>query len=317
MIVNRAPVLGNPQFALWRPGAPDTTPLLKDLASFYGISLTSDRTRAVSQRTEDRSGIWLGAATGEAMTQVVDDSAAEPSGAAVDNDGAVYYGANLPDGRGAIYRVTPGARSEPALIIEPGANPRLSADGRAIAFVRHEPRQTILRAASDGSHVETLLDALPAMSPALSPDGKTLYFTSTEGGAYTLWSVAVPGGTPRKLGHTGMDVRFAISPDGRTGSFLDASRKGMLCDLPECTNARPSGADAWGSFTPDGRGLAFVPRNDPKNVWVQPFGAPARPLTHFTDKRVINDFSFSRDGRGLIITRSITASDIVMITGLR
>ncbi len=317
LIVNRGYLLGQPQFARWNPASADMTTMLNDLASFYGLSLTADRTRGVSQRTESRSGIWLGAATGEAMTQIVEDSGAQPSLAAVGNDGALYYSASLPDGHSAIYRVALGGRSEPTVIIDRGAVPRLSPDGHAINFIRQDPKQTILRAFADGSHIETLFDAFPAMAPSLSPDGKTLYFTSTRGGAYTLWSVAVPGGTPRQLGHTGMQVRLSISPDGRTGAFVDASGTVMLCDLPECTNVRPSRTDAWGTFAPDGHGLTFIPRNDPKNVWIQPFGGPARPLTHFTDKYAVNDYSFSSDGRRLVVTRTITTSDIVMLKGLR
>ncbi len=203
------------------------------------------------------------------------------------------------------------------MVIDRGGGPRLGSDGRTFIFVRSDPKQSILRAASDGTHLETLFDEFSASSPSISPDGKTMYFTSTRGGVYTLWSMAIPGGTPRSLGHTGMDVRFAISPDGRTGVFIDATRTVMLCDLPDCTNARPSRTDTWGTFTPDGHGLTFVPRGDPKYIWIQPFGAPARPLTQFADRYFVNDYSFSRDGKRLVATRIVTTSDIVMLKGLR
>src|SRR3954471_25041472 len=51
----------------------------------------------------------------------------------------------------------------------------------------------------------------------LSPDGRTLYFTSPKDGIPTLWSFTVAGGAPRELGHSGLGVRFPISPDGRKG----------------------------------------------------------------------------------------------------
>jgi Tol biopolymer transport system component len=293
------------------------TPILNDLASFLGLSLTADRTRGVSQRSDTRSGIWLGTATGETMTQVVADSAAQPSVGFVGRDGDLYYSASAPDGQSAIYRVGRGTLAEPTVVVDRGFNGVLSADEKTMMFVRSIPKQTVLRASVDGSRLEVLFDEFPALSPALAPDGKTLYFTSTRGGAYTLWSMAIPGGTPRSLGHTGMDVRFAIARDGRTGVFLDATRAVTLCDLPDCTNSRPAGTDAWGRFTPDGRALAFIPRADPHNVWVQAFGTTARPLTRFDERYTISDFSFSHDGTRLVLTRMLTTSDVVLIKGLR
>jgi hypothetical protein len=154
-------------------------------------------------------------------------------------------------------------------------------------------------------------------APALSPDGRTLYYTSTEGGTYTLWSMSVPGGTPRSLGHTGMRIQFATSPDGRLGAFIDNKGVSMLCDLPDCTNARPAGIGVFGRFTPDGRGFSYVPPADPKNVWIQPFNGTAYPVTKFTDRYVVLSHSFSHDGRRLLVHRGIATSDIVLISGVR
>ena len=316
VLVNGQTLQSPPQFFRWNPAASDMKPVLHDLASFYGINLTADRTRGVAQRTDERSGIWLGTAAGDAMTQVVEDSTAQPAIAAVDNDGVVYYGAILPGGHSAIYRLQTATRSDPVMVIEPGGGPRLGPDGR-IYFNRAVPKRAFMRVATDGSRVETIAEDSVLLSPAVPSDGRTLYFTSTEGGAYTLWSMPVSGGTPRKLGHTGMDIRFAISSDGRTGAFIDRTRAVVLCDLPDCTNVRPSGTDVWGRFTPDGLGLVYMPREDPGNLWVQPFGGKARPLTRFSDKYRINDFSFSADGRRLVMTRIVTTSDIVMLKGLR
>lgn len=316
VLVNAQLTESRPQFVLWEPEAGELKPILHDLASFHGINLTADRTRGVAQRTDARSGIWLGTAAGEHMTQVVEDSTTEPSVAAVDNDGVVYYAVTLPGGLHAIYRLPTAIKSEPTPVVEHGLVPRLTADGRTVYFTHTGPTRAYMRMASDGSRVETVTDMV-VQSPAMTADGRTLYFTSTQGGAFTLWSLAVPGGTPRNLGHTGMTNWFSISPDGRTGAFTDKTRATVLCDLPDCTNVRPSGTDAWGFFTPDGRGLAYISRDDPRNVWVQPFGGKPRPLTHFSDQYVINDFSFSRDGRRLVVTRNATTSDIVMIKGLR
>ena len=318
LLVNRTTLLSNPQIWRWNTASPDMTPLLHDLASFFGLSLTADRTRGVALRTDSRSGVWLGAATGEAMTQIVDDSPAVSLATAVDRDGFVYYSAALPDGHNAIYRAAPTRGSDPVLIAERGGLPRLTADGRSVFFVRGDPTQALMRVSRDGSNLATILEDPAMTSPAVTPDGRTLYFTSTQGGTYTLWSMpAAAGGTPRALGHTGMGVRFTISPDGRTGGFIDRTRTVVLCDLPDCRNVRPAGVTELGTFTPDGRGFAYIPRDDPKNIWVQPFDGAAKPLTTFTDKYQANTFAFSVDGSRLVVTRGVTTSDIVMIKGLR
>jgi eukaryotic-like serine/threonine-protein kinase len=316
VLVNAQLTATTSQFFFWHSTAGQLKPVLADLASFSGINLTADRTRGVAQRTEARSGIWLGTAAGEQMTQVIEDSTAQPSVASVDNDGVVYYSATQPGGFQVIYRLPTATKSEPTIVVERGTVARLTADGRTVYFNRAVPKRAYMRMSSDGSRVETITE-MPVQSASVTSDGKTLYFTSTQGGTYTLWSIALPDGTPRQLGHTGMDNRFSISPDGRTGAFVDKTRAIVLCDLPDCTNVRPSGTDAWGYFTPDGRGLAYISRDDPRNVWVQPFGGKARPLTHFSGRYVINDLQFSRDGRRLVVTRIDTTSDIVMIKGLR
>jgi Tol biopolymer transport system component len=53
------------------------------------------------------------------------------------------------------------------------------------------------------------------------------------------------------------------------------------------------------------------------NLWLQPLsgGAP-RQLTHFTDRRPIRSFAWSRDGQRLAITRSTATNDIVLFEGL-
>ena len=89
----------------------------------------------------------------------------------------------------------------------------------------------------------------------------------------------------------------------------------MMCDLPDCTNARASSlAGRAARWTPDKQSVASA---DQANVWVRPIagGAP-HPLTTFTDK-TISDFTFSPDGKRLAVTRGTTLADIVLIKGIR
>ncbi len=290
--------------------------VLRDLASFRGATLTADRTRAVAERSDSLSGIWMGSAGGDAMTQVVADSTAFPRAAIADRGGTVFYTARVANGAESLYRMSRPGSADAAVVADRGAALRLTPDGRSIVFWGGAP-PTIMRMSIDGSNVETILDRPGILAPTLTPDGATLYFTTRTNDSFTLWTMPLVGGTPREFGPRGIGGnRLHIAPDGRTAAFVDAKRTVMLCDLPDCTNVRSAGVETSGPFTPDGRAIACVPRDDQKNIWIQPLGGGARrQLTHFTGKYDVQDFSFSADGTRLVVTRSMTTSDIVMIKG--
>ena len=65
---------------------------------------------------------------------------------------------------------------------------------------------------------------------------------------------------------------------------------------------------------PDGRALAYSIRS---NIWVQPLaGGKPYQLTRFPeDDHLIEDFTWSADGRRLAFSRSRTVWDIVLFRG--
>jgi Tol biopolymer transport system component len=101
-------------------------------------------------------------------------------------------------------------------------------------------------------------------------------------------------------------------------AFTDSRAELVVCDRPGCTAKRTVGRALFGApvgWTPDGRGVAYG--ND-GNVWVQPLGGAApRQLTRFTDRRPIECFAWSRDGRRLALTRGSQTNDIVLFMGLK
>ena len=96
----------------------------------------------------------------------------------------------------------------------------------------------------------------------------------------------------------------------------------IVCDIPVCasnhTLPMPSSVPGSVRWTPDGRAIAYVDGDTQTNLWVQPLdGAPAHPLTHFTDGRTIPSFAWSRDGKRLAIARETVTNDIVLFKGLK
>ena len=145
-------------------------------------------------------------------------------------------------------------------------------------------------------------------------------------GVQSPWIVPLEGGRPTEIVKTFAAAGSVdVSPDGRRLLFGSSVAQNQLahvvCDLPACTNRRnvpppPNFSPVWTSWTPDGRGIAYVDTTS-SNIWSQPLdGGLPRQMTHFTD-REIKSFAWSRDGKRLAIARTTTTNDIVLFTGLR
>ena len=103
---------------------------------------------------------------------------------------------------------------------------------------------------------------------------------------------------------------------------LDESGKGvnLLCELPACSTQKVIGQRRESvvyAITPDGLNYAFLKPSDPANIWIRPIaGGEAKPLTHFSDRKISN-FAWSPDGKHLAISRYVEQSDIVRIRGFQ
>ena len=140
-----------------------------------------------------------------------------------------------------------------------------------------------------------------------------------------LWLAPVAGGPPLLVTtqFVAGSVRPFVSFDGGRIRYRTAGVQGHTiafeCDLPSC--ASPVREDVTNGsvgrgWTPDGD-LALLDENDVSNIWLQPIkGGAKRRATNFTGWQ-ITDFAWSRDGKHLVLTRSETLSDIVLVKGIR
>ena len=295
------------------------TPITQELAEFIGVSLTPDRRAVVTTRHDARSSVWVGNAAGGAMAEVVPDSPARPRSVVLDRAGGVVYQAATANGNG-LYAIGRGERA-PSRIVDNAAAAAVTADGRTIVFRRSGDKAGLYRVNADGSGLALLVDGDANYGVILPDDRTVLFLSKRNGGLQTLWSVPIGGGPAREVMHrfvSNGSVRAA--PDGRRLLFgagvVDGRLAYITCELPDCTNPRDLPVP-YGRWTPDGRGLGYVDRADPKNIWVQPIagGAPHQ-LTNFTEKDIL-DFAWSPDGSRLAITRGMQLSDMVLIKGFR
>ena len=118
----------------------------------------------------------------------------------------------------------------PSRLIERGANPNVSRDGRRIVFEARAGGQTALwTAAPDGSDLRQISGTGPLyytlpMGPALSPDGSQVaYFHAAAGPNGDFWVIPSAGGTPRKLTSDLREGGWPVwTPDGNAIVFSSA-----------------------------------------------------------------------------------------------
>jgi Tol biopolymer transport system component len=162
--------------------------------------------------------------------------------------------------------------------------------------------------------------------PMSTPDGQQVVFSSPTGGPQSLWRVPMAGGPPPQLVKASVSIYgySDVSPDGRSIAML-YDGTWVICNFPDCTDRKPISFRAGipnERWMPDGRGICYVDRGtDPgltPNVFVQPIdGSAPRQLTHFTDRKAIGQYAWSRDGRRLAMSRAAFSSDIVLFRGLK
>jgi tricorn protease len=123
-------------------------------------------------------------------------------------------------------------------------------------------------------------------SPKFSPDGRWIAFTGEYDGNSDVYVISALGGEPRRLTfHPGSDVVLSWSPDGtkvmfrsnryafnRFSQFFTVSVDGgfeQLLPIPE---------GSLGSFSPDGRQIAYTPISNAFQVWKRYRGGRTTPI---------------------------------------
>ncbi len=202
----------------------------------------------------------------------------------------------------------------------------------------------IWRANSDGSNPIQITKGQFDYLPACSPDGKWVFYSGVDP-AHTLVRVRSEGGEPQPVPSSnvprmyGLGAGQTVSPDGKLLAFnaeitapdnpQSAMSKLVLVNLDSGSPSTPrvidpdpriaggAGGGAFTntlSFTPDGKSLAYIIRDQGvENIFVQPLdGAPGHQITNFTSDE-ISQFRWSADGKALAVARTHNVSDVVLL----
>lgn len=184
-----------------------------------------------------------------------------------------------------------------------------------------ESKLRLVRTDADGANPVIFNDDSPTSD--CSPDGKWLIFT-TDNKVYRL---PIEGGTPVELFSSPNGVSGRISPDGKwiAVSYQEA---GQVPTPKMAVISAEGGAPAnvftrpFGStntrWSPDGKGVQYLlTRHGASNIWEQLLaGGPPRQVTDFTSGHIF-DFSWSRDGKQLLLARGERPSDVVLLSNFR
>jgi len=238
-----------------------------------------------------------------------------------------------------ILRTSLDSSNATTLLSEPSSMfvfPTECAAGRYILFswLGHQGMNSIgvWRANSDGSDPIELAPGSLNVFARCSPDGKSVYYSDLSN--YQLMRVPIDGGTPQPVPTSTVPHAifgaFSLSPDGKMLAYaasianlatMSYVAKLALVDLssdgrtpPRLLDLNPHFSGTFVSFTPDGKALAYaIEDNGVDNIWEQPLdGSKGRQITNFPSEH-IGYFTWSPDGKRLLVARSESTSDVVLL----
>jgi eukaryotic-like serine/threonine-protein kinase len=154
-----------------------------------------------------------------------------------------------------------------------GAEPRVSPDGRMVAFAARglgaAPYGELgIADVSSGKFRLLTHDFALALSPAWSPDSRSIYFPSSRGGTLNIWKIGADGSGLRQVtAGEGDDAEIDVSTDGKRLVFatmrlnIGLSRFDTQAKVGE-SNVRgltsdPARNEFGPAYSPDGAHIAF------------------------------------------------------------
>jgi len=309
--------------------------ITNDLLTYgnYGLGITADESAMVVDVWEHAAQLWMvdanGQTEGRQLTLGNNDGA---RGLTSLPDGRIAYVARTGDEYDIWTARNDGAEAR-ALTADSYSQGDLTAtpDGRYLIFASDRAGVShLFRMNVDGSGLKQLTfgDASDS-APDCSPDSKSIAYSSTDKGNTTIWKIPVEGGTPSQL-TSYESVAPSFSPDGQMLScILPAESKMKQASIAVISAAGGEPLKTFevmtfafyyhsATWTPDGQGLVF-PRteNNVINLWRQPInGGLPRVLTNFNSDSIYN-YSYTRDGKSIIIARGKVVVNVALITNFR
>lgn len=300
--------------------------ITNDLNQYEFISATADGNSFLTIQTGSVNGIYVGEAGTEAseFKEILTETAVlQPL--VWTPDGKIVYRSNK-DGISNLWKMDADGGNRRQLTTNAQVDARgmcITPDGKHLVFVSwRNGKANLWRVSADGANMTQLTDSESDGYPSCSPDNRTIVYQRGLQSKPTLWKVSLDGGAPVRL--TESNAKWsAVSNDGnRISYFFMDDRKwrfgiispeggGLLQRLDVPATLKES-VTQW---SPDNQSLFYISAvGSVGNIWSLPLdGSEAKPLTDFKSHSIDN-FALAPDKKTLAIVRSLTVSDVVLIT---
>ena len=292
--------------------------LTNDTNQYVGLTMTADRSRLVTARSEALFSIWTSDASATKWTQTVPTTPQKgPIGFDVQWLGDDLVFPSMASGRWTLDRWRASTRTT-EIVVPAGGVPQVNPDG-SIVYFDYDAGEMFKMA--PGGEKMSLGRGNPGMRT--TPDGKQVLFIDLTGARPALRIRSIDGtGEAREIAaERARPGTIEVSPDGRRiayPSFDDQQRPATtVCDFPACSSRRTFSVAAI-RWTPDSQGLAYLDSRS-VDIWIQPLdGSAARQLTHFpADGQQIWAAAWSADGKRLAVGRASIKNNIVLFKGFK
>jgi serine/threonine protein kinase/Tol biopolymer transport system component len=314
---------------VWYVGYPtgEARKITNDANNYVGLSLTADSSAFVTVQVEQAPSVWLAPNGDAARAKQITSSRGDGfAGVAFTPDGKIVYTGSRVSRE--LWIANADGSGQKQLMIDAKANvgPFVSSDGRYVVFSSARAgASNIWRIDIDGGNLKQLTRGTRDLSPSISPDGQWVFYSATESEKQRVAKVPIDGGDSVQLTDYSAGTPL-VAPDGKqlAAGYIDEVKKRWSLAIIPVEGGPPiktfdiSPLQSRYQWSPDGRALLYtVTRDGVSNIWSQPIdgGAP-KQLTDFKSDQIFR-FSWSSDGKQLVLARGSVSSDVVLINDLK
>ncbi|PWT91663.1 MAG: hypothetical protein C5B55_07735 [Blastocatellia bacterium] len=304
---------------IWHVSYPqgEVNRITNDLNNYLGVSLTANSTALVTVQSEQISNIWIAPNDDtQRAKQITNTNFDGIEGIAWTPDNKIVYTVRA-NGTLDLFLINADGSGQKQLTANAGNNraPSVTADGRYIVFASDRTGANhVWRVDMDGSSPIQLTNGTGEVSPLSSPSEPWVIYELW--GKNGLWEVPIDGGESKEVIDKASGG-VAISPDSKwvaTAFFEPRAIKTAIYPIEGGeAHAILDIFEFYVRWTPDGRAMAYVDRNQRSNInSVTIEGGAKKQLTNFNADLIFR-FAWSQDGKLLALARGTESHDVVLI----
>ncbi len=303
--------------------------ITNDSNNYESISLTADGSRLVAVRLEQVAHVWVmpGEQTEQAkqLTSGFEKYDGTHALEWLINDKIVY--GTAPSGKGEVWTIDADGRNSKQVAIE-AMSVAVSLNGNYFVFQSHDADGVGLFRLNVVNGEKKRLTRGTDIWATLTPDEKWIVFTRW-GDQVGLWKAPLEGGEAAKLTNIpGYLLAPAVSPNGKLIAFFwgktgrNFPKIGVvpfeggkiIRTFDDPAQYFPGYSKATVQWTADGRAINYIAlRDGVSNIWRQAMnGSPPVKVTDFKTGFIFN-FSYSRDGKRLALSRGTFERDVILL----